>query len=47
MLSQEDIQQFIKLYKKEFGINLSFEEANLYALDLINLVELVATNQNK
>lgn len=45
MLSKENVEQFIKLYKQEFGIELSFEDANKYALDLVNLVKLVAASQ--
>jgi hypothetical protein len=41
MLPKEAINQFKKIYLKEFGVSLSDQEATQKAYDLINLFRVV------
>lgn len=45
MLSKQAIVEFQHLYKKEFGLELSFEEAAEQANNLLQLYKIVLTPQ--
>jgi hypothetical protein len=47
MLSQEAITEFQKLYKENYGIELSLEEASLRAHALINLYGAICLDSKK
>ncbi len=45
-LSQEAIQEFIDIYKKEFGEDLVYETAEQYGKELLNLYSLITPRQD-
>lgn len=45
MLPHEAIEAFKKLYAEEYGIDLSLEEASLWAHALFNLYKAVCTSE--
>lgn len=41
-LEEQDIQEIIKIYEREFGERLTIADARVMATKLINLIELTA-----
>lgn len=46
-LPKDAIKQFIKIYKKEIGKELSFEDATVQANKFFNFLKLITKPQNK
>ena len=48
MLPKEAILEYQEIYRNQYGIKLTFEEASEYANKLFNFVELITTSsENK
>lgn len=46
MLPKKTVDKFIKIYKKEFGVKLEYEKAEIMALKLINFIKLIYAPKN-
>lgn len=46
MLPKDTVEQFIRVYKAEYGVDLEYDKADIMAQELINLMKLVYTQEN-
>lgn len=47
MISKEGLEEFIKIYREEFGILLSNEEALEKAIPILNLIKVLVKPKEK